>query len=290
LHLPHFLFLLKSKLIVGPMGGGSVMDPLLMETAPLKEKLRFYVHTIVNLSVRFNPIYHLLFYKSKKIILRTEETLSIVPSMYHNKCSVFLETGVSVKNINSSNKQRRLKKIISTGRIIHSKNFDQAIQIFQKLSFNMNEKLEFCIFGDGPLRKSFEKRYKHVEGLRFLGRISHNEIDALLQEADLFLFCSIKEGGSHSLFEAAINNIPIACYDISGMKEFPRSDASIKIEPTHNIQDNIERLAQKIMEAFKEEEKINQICLNAINDLKSNYTWDLKAKKYLYIYDEVRKN
>ncbi len=99
LHLPHFLFLLKSKLIIGPMGGGSVVDTKLMRKSSLKTKLKSAIHRFINWTVKVNPVYYLLFWKSAKIILRTEETLQIVPKVFHGKCSIFLETGVDVENI-----------------------------------------------------------------------------------------------------------------------------------------------------------------------------------------------
>ena len=289
LHLPHFLFLLRSKLIIGPMGGGSVMDASLMKHPPFKEKLKQYVHNFVNWTVKINPMYHLLFLKTDKIILRTEETLNIVPKYYHNKCSVFLETGVNSQKMSIVPKNRKLRKIITTGKIINRKNIDQVIEVFMKLVDSTNDSLELLIVGDGPLKSSLEKQYASIKGVNFLGKIPHQKVESLLQEADLFLFCSIKEGGSHSLFEAAMNNIPIACYNVSGMTEFPRKDSSIKIHLTHNIDDNIQRLSEKITSSF-EEEKIDELCTNAINDLKENYDWQEMAKRYIEIYLEKEIN
>lgn len=286
LHLPHFLFLLKSKLIIGPMGGGSVMDPSLMKHPPLKEKMKQYIHKLVNWSVKINPIYYLLFYKSSKIILRTEETLHIVPRYYHDKCLVFLETGINSKQINTVHKNRKLQRIITTGKIINRKNIDQVIEVFINLRKMTNDTLELLIVGDGPLKSSLEKKYSSISNLNFLGKVSHEKIESLLQESDLFLFCSIKEGGSHSIFEAAMNNIPIACYDISGMTEFPRTDSSIKIKPSNNVDDNIRCLSEKISMTFAEDQ-VNQLCENAIYDLKKNYDWHEIANRYITIYKEI---
>jgi len=287
LHLPHFLFLLKSKLIIGPMGGGSVLNPSLMKYPSLKEKLKYYLHKFVNVTVKINPFYYLLFLRSSKIILRTNETLSIIPKYYHEKCLVFLETGINKEEISSIKKNRKLKKIVTTGKIINGKNIDQVIEVFKQLKRN-TQGLELLIAGDGPLKSTLIKQYSSVKNLKFLGKISQEEVKYLLSEADLFLFCSIKEGGSHSIFEAAMNNCPIACYDISGMKEFPKSSASIKIRPNLNIEQNINSLAKKINQSFKDE-KINQICKNAIIDLKENYDWAKLGEKYMEIYKEIER-
>ena len=287
LHLPHFLFLLKSKLILGPMGGGSVINPKLMRTSSFKVKIKSTIHKVINSSVKINPLYYVLFMKSSKIILRTEETLNIIPKYFHKKCTIFLETGVDVNNINFVKKERKLKKIITTARIIDSKNIDQVIEVFQKLIELTSEPLELLIVGDGPIKVKLEKKYTEVMNLKFVGKVPHQKVESLLNEADLFIFCSIKEGGSHSLFEAAMNNCPIACYDVSGMKEFPRSDAAIKIEPKSNIDSNIEKLAKKIKLTF-DEGNIDTLCNNAVSDLKENYDWSEIGNRYIKIYKNIK--
>lgn len=288
LHLPHCLFLLKSKLIIGPMGGGSIIDAKLMRHSSFKLRLKAKIYKLINLSVKMNPIYYVLFSRSSKIILRTEETLDVIPKIFHNKCSVFLETGVDSSNITVVKKERRLKKIITTARIIDSKNIDQVIEVFMQLVVITKEPLELVIVGDGPMKAVLEKKYASIKNIKFLGKVPHEKIKFLLQNTDLFLFCSIKEGGSHSLFEAAMNNIPIACYDISGMKEFPKNDSAIKILPTTDINDNIKKLAEKIYQAFNKNQ-IDQLCYNAINDLRKNYDWQELGKRYLKIYEEIIK-
>ncbi|MBU3938885.1 glycosyltransferase [bacterium] len=288
LHLPHFLFLLKSKLILGPMGGGSIIDTKLMRQSSLKAKVKSNIHRFINFTVGINPIYYILFARSSKIILRTEETLKIIPKCFHKKCSVFLETGVDASAIDIVKKERKLRNIITTARIIDSKNIDQVIEVFKKLVELTSGSLELSIVGDGPMKSTLEKKYSSVENLQFLGKVPHEKIESLLRGSDLFIFCSIKEGGSHSLFEAAMNNCPIACYDISGMKEFPKANASIKITPSHNIDDNIRRLAEKIDKIFNTQ-SVDKLCENAIADLKENYDWQELGKRYIKIYEEIKK-
>ena len=85
-----------------------------------------------------------------------------------------------------------------------------------------------------------------------------------------------------------MNNIPIACYNISGMQEFPKEDcAVIKITPKNDIDDNINRLATKIDEYFKSEEKINLLCKNGLTDIKTNYSWEKISTKFINIYKTI---
>lgn len=287
IHLPHFLFLLKSKLVIGPMGGGSVIKTSLVRSPSFGSKLKSKIYKFINWSVKINPIYYFLFSRCSVIIVRTHETLNIIPNFFHYKCLVFLETGIDPFKIQRTKKQRKLKNIVTTGRLITSKNIDQVIEVFIKLTEIRKNPLRLTIVGDGPMKHILEKKYDTVDNIVFLGKVPHDEINAILNKADLFLFCSIKEGGSHSLFEAAMNNVPIACYNISGMQEFPKQDCAIKIIPTSNIDFNINSLAESINNYFQSEKKINLLCENAIKDIQKNYSWSKIKNKYINIYKSI---
>lgn len=287
IHLPHFLFLLKSKLIIGPMGGGSVIRTSLIRNPSIYTKIKTTFHNFINYTVKINPIYYLLFSKCSKIILRTDETLNMIPKLFHKKCIVFLETGIDFVKIKTENKNRSLNEIVTTGRLIESKNIDQVIEVFLEICKIKNEYLRLTIVGDGPMRSFLEKKYSSIDNIIFLGKVPHKAVHDVLKKADLFLFCSIKEGGSHSLFEATMSNVPIACYNISGMQEFPKVDSAIKITPTKNIDNNIYSLANKIIDSFQSKEMINLLCENGKNDIQTNYSWKRLTEKYINIYKSI---
>lgn len=284
IHLPHFLFLLKSKLIIGPMGGGSVINTRLIRNTTSIEKLKSAFYSFVNYTVKINPFYYILFSKCSKIIVRTQETLDIIPKMFHDKCITFLETGIDYTNTIAVKKERKLNEMITTGRLIKSKNIDQVIEVFLKLCEIRKNSLRLTIVGDGPMKSVLEKKYAATTNIVFTGKVPHNKVNEILKNADLFLFCSIKEGGSHSLFEAALNNVPIACYNISGMTEFPKNENSIKITPTNIINNNINDLALKINKTFESQDNINSMCKNGLKDIELNYSWENINRKYINIY------
>ena len=88
IHLPQFLFLLKSKLVLGPMGGGSLVDYKMMRNSSTKLKMKSIVHKFINFTAKVNPIYLYTYYKSNKIILRTNETKCLIPKIFHKKCEI----------------------------------------------------------------------------------------------------------------------------------------------------------------------------------------------------------
>lgn len=287
IHLPHFLFLLKSKLVIGPMGGGSVINTRFIRNATAVEKLNSAIYSFINYTVKINPLYYILFSKCSKIIVRTEETLNIIPKRFHPKCLVFLETGSDFTATKTAKKERKLQEVVTTGRLIKSKNIDQVIEVFLKLCEIRNDDLRLTIVGDGPMKPILEKKYATVSNVIFSGKVPHNRVNEILNKADLFLFCSIKEGGSHSLFEATMNNVPIACYNISGMQQFPKSESAIKITPKNTIEEAIYSLATKIDQSFQSQENINSLCQNGIDDIVTNYSWQSINKRFITIYKNI---
>ncbi len=287
IHLPHFLHLLRAKLILGPMGGGAIVNTRLMRKPTLKLWLKSFIYRLVNWSVKINPWYYWMLYKSQKVILRTQETLQVLPSYFHHKCDVFLETGVDSINFPIfSHKIRTLERIITVSRMIETKCVDQAVEVFLKLQELVPQKLTFDIIGGGPLLTSLEKKYSGIDGVNFKGKVPHQSITTYLNRSDLFLFCSIKEGGSHALFEAALANLPIACYNISGMTEFPSSKYAITIDPTRDIDNNIVKLAEEIVKEFKVGGKIDKMCKDNLTNLLKSYDWNKITDNFIEYYKE----
>lgn len=288
IHLPNFLLLLKSNLVIGPMGGGSIINPRLINNPSFKIVVKSNIYKLLNASVKLNPFYYYYFHKCQKIILRTTETLNIIPNRFQHKCSVHLETGLDEFESLQQEKTRTLKKVITTGRMIQSKNIDQVVAVFKELSKQNKEPISLHVLGGGPLLETYKKQFSDETNVFFEGRIPHEKVNSFLESADLFLFCSIKEGGSHSLFEAAKYNLPIACYNISGMQEFPLDNSSIKITPTKDIKSNTKKLANKILEVFKKPEGVDKCCENAIADIQQNYFWKNHAQRYLKLYKDLK--
>jgi glycosyltransferase involved in cell wall biosynthesis len=287
IHLPHFLFLLRSKLVIGPMGGGAVINTSLVFRTSIITKIKVFIHKVINKSVSYNPIYHFLFKKCQRIVVRTTDTLNIIPNAYQSKCKVLLETGVNNNQLYFHEKIRALTRIVTTAKLIERKNIDQVVEVFLALEKrNSTENMTLDILGDGPLKNELVNRYGHYNNITFHGNVPHQDIIGWLKNSDLFLFCSIHEGGTHSLFEAAMANLPIACYNVSGMCEFPPQGCAIKITPEENIHSNIEKLAEQIMIKYRDN-KFNSIAENAINSLNNKFNWDSISNEFLCMYKEL---
>lgn len=284
IHLPTFLWLLDNSYSMGPMGGGAYVDTRLLMNPSVKEISKSLFYKCVNFFSRINPFFYLSNKKAIKIITRTNDTVNVISSKEHSKIHTTLETGITPHSLD---KPRRVnitsaRRFINVSRFIESKNIEVSIETFNYLNKINNGTLTYTIIGNGPLFNEIRNKYS-TKNIIFLGKVEHEEVRKHLQKSDVMLTCTVKEGGSHAIFEAMSEGCIVACYNISGMKVFPPETASIKFEPTGNIEGNIEGFAKHINKSL---EKRNDIMNNAYLALHDQ-TWNLKAKE---IYDVICKS
>ncbi len=111
-------------------------------------------------------------------------------------------------------------RIVSVGRLVPWKGMggliDALVQVREQFPT-----ASLTIAGDGPDRKSLEgyagARLQH--SFSFTGALAHEDILALLREADVFVINSTYEGLSHLLIEAQMIGAPTVATDVGGNSE-----------------------------------------------------------------------
>ena len=101
--------------------------------------------------------------------------------------------------------------ILSAGRMIESKHFEELIEAFSK--FNKKHKeYSLLLAGDGVLSESLEHKARDLGAkVIFLGR--QENLYSLYKQAEFFALSSHKEGLSNVLIEALMCGIPVVSYD-----------------------------------------------------------------------------
>ncbi len=282
IHLPSFLFLLKNSYSLGPMGGGAFVETALLITPSYKERVKSFIYKIINSLAKFNPFFRYSNYRSTCIITRTSDTQKILSAKSQLKATNILETGIDDSNIKSQYQKGNIKNFVNVSRFIESKNIEVAIKTFNHLNELNNNQFKYTLIGDGPLFKELESRYSS-KNVYFAGKMNHVEVKEVLKKSDVMLTCTVKEGGSHAIYEAMTAGCLVACYDISGMQDFPPENASIKYKPTKDVQVNIEQFAKQIHIQLSNR---NQLIESARQCL-SQQTWEIKAK---HIYEFIKKS
>ncbi|HEX6186942.1 MAG TPA: glycosyltransferase family 4 protein [Pyrinomonadaceae bacterium] len=124
----------------------------------------------------------------------------------------------------------REKIILWAGRMIPIKGLSLALEAFSKIEPSLRVRL--CIAGDGPLKREMENlaRDLGVAGrVDFLGAVPWLEMKRRYQDADIFLFTSLRDSSGAVLAEAMASGLPIVTLDHQGAGAIVPAEAGIKV-------------------------------------------------------------
>ena len=221
--LPYWIYKLNIPHIWGPLGGGEYIPINFYKNLGFKQKILNFIKLLCIKTAYINPIVLKPSKKSKAILVRTNDTKKCILPKYRKKTILKLETVMNENDMQIS-KTKKIKgneeniKIIVTGKLTGRKNVTLVINSMIELSYQYDN-IELHIVGDGPFRKKIEKKCIEIKDkVFFYGNISRKETLQLVDQADIFAFPSLKEGGSWSLMEGMLLRKPVVCFKKSGME------------------------------------------------------------------------
>lgn len=214
----------------------------------------------------------------------------IVPSVFlqevfnhlHVACQIIPNIVVLPKQQDRSDKQdstpftlvvtRNLEKIYDIATII------KAFAIAKKNYPNMQLK----IAGSGPEKSGLEQLAQQLavqDAVIFCGRLNREQVQKLLQEADLLLNASLIDNMPNALLEAQAYGVPIISTNVGGIPYIVKhNDNAVLIEP-----EQPEAMAQAIIQLIREPSFRVQLAQNGQNNVQ-RFTWEQVAPKWLRLY------
>lgn len=233
--MPTFLPLLSPPFIWGPIGGGECVPSSFLGILPFKQKIVQAFRYVLNATTIINPFVLFPSWRAKVILARTPDTVAAIPKCFRKKARVLLETAMEdeifcyeKENYDSDNVE-----IVVSARLISIKNIPTAIRALKYVK--TQKKWSMTIIGSGPDLKIVQKEiaiqgYDNISIVPFMPR---NEVLEKILNSDIFLFPSLKEGGSWALMEAMAMGLPIICVNCAGMSVETTPDTAIQIEVTN---------------------------------------------------------
>jgi len=106
-------------------------------------------------------------------------------------------------------------RFLFVGQLIELKRVDRLIQALAKC---VSQDFEFVVVGDGPMRKEWEQMANDLlsNRVRWLGRMSINQIPQQMANADCLVLPSRHDGWGAVVSEALMVGTPVICSDACG--------------------------------------------------------------------------
>jgi glycosyltransferase involved in cell wall biosynthesis len=136
-------------------------------------------------------------------------------------------------------------RFISIGRLVPWKGFHLALRAFARMQ---HLSAQYWIVGDGPAERSLKALAEElgVSGrVRFLGRLSRDEVLRTLQQCDVLVHPSLHESGGAVCAEAMAAGRPVICLDLGGPGLQVNAETGIKVparKPSQVIRDLAEAM------------------------------------------------
>jgi glycosyltransferase involved in cell wall biosynthesis len=156
-------------------------------------------------------------------------------------------------------------------------------ELVQKLGAN---RISLLIAGDGELRDTIRQSLTNVVDFHLLGRVSPEQIPALMANSDLHITTSTKETKGLTLFEAFAAGVPVLAPAAGGVLDSIQPGVNGLLYEPDNAADFVEKL-----QFFVENPELRQQMGQQARDWVQPYGWDQAVDRLVSLWNSrLRRN
>lgn len=208
-----------------------------------------------------------LYPKAKGVICQTEKARQIYKQMF--KHDNFTIIGNPIKKINEAENLAKEDIVLSVGRLIDTKHFDEMIQIFADIN---NPAWKLIIVGDNALQQDNKTPLQQmIDNLNMQDRIilagRQSDVDRYYNKSKIFAFTSSSEGFPNVVGEAMSAGLPVVAYDcIAGPSDLIDDEKTGYLISLHDTQ----TFKTKLIQLMENEDLIDEMGANAKQKINNN--------------------
>ena len=194
-----------------------------------------------------------------------------------------IHNGVNVEVFKPLKKNKRDYDIIWVGRYVPGKGVGYLLEIVRELRKDFKD-LKVLMIGNGPLKESIEKKAKEMDlmnNIKFLEKISNDELPSYYNNCKLFVLTSLEEGVPRTILEAMACGTPIVCTNLPQLQKLI-DGCGILVEKK-----NILGFVDAISTIFQDQRLSEEFAQNGRRKIKENYSWDDTVTQTLSLYKEM---
>jgi glycosyltransferase involved in cell wall biosynthesis len=169
------------------------------------------------------------------VLATNHETLDLVRGWGASRVELMLSDGTRSANIGSSRSAspRNELRLLSAGRLVHSKRVDLAIRLTRELR-SLGIRTHLNIAGDGPEAGALSRLVADLDvqdSVTFHGWMAHNNVRELMGASDLLVFMSFKDSSFPAVLEAASRGLPSIAVAHQGVGAFMSDAEAVLVAP-----------------------------------------------------------
>lgn len=225
----------KQFFIWGPAGGVETIPAEYSKHYPLKIQWVERIRRRIVGSIKFNRGFKKRCRNADLILCKTEILCDMIPVKEKGKAVLF--TDVAVDNMLEAPEVRlseadKVVEYITVGRLDPWRGFDLIVEAFA-LAVKKNKKIHLTIIGKGADRERLQSLIaaKRLEGyITMVGAVSMEQYYKYMQQCDVVVNASLKEGAVTVSFDSMAMGKPLICIDTTGYTRYFSSDYAVLIE------------------------------------------------------------
>lgn len=288
--MPTFLPFFHTPFIWGPVGGGDCEPKSFLRVLPVKQRIIQSARSMMNLLSVVNPLIMIPATKASIILARTPNSAQVIPHFYHHKTKVILETAMEEKVFSYKKvirKDDKVIRMITTGRLVPNKNILTVVRALKYIPKSYH--ISLTIVGSGPQKKEIEEeiiKNDRIADVEIIAEMPRQEVLQLVEQSDIFLFPSLREGGSWSLMEAMAIGLPVVCLDWAGMAITTNDSCAIRLPVTTPELMPVD-MAKAIVKLIEDPQLCNRMGEAGRQRIQQVFNWEAKGMFMEHLLNEL---
>lgn len=276
---------MKQFFVWGPTGGVDTIPAEYSKYYNTKSRIVEFVRRMVVKTLPFNYGFQKRCKNADLIFCKSHNMYHVIPEKYREKAMLFTDVAVEFGNIKIVNKEKNKEEIkyIVVGKLDAWRAFDVLIEAFD-LAYKQDKRIRLEIIGKGADKSRLEKiirERKLSNVIKMSGEVSVETYFDKMNEADVIVNSSLKEGAVTVSFDSMALAKPLICVNTGGYTRYFNNEYAIVLERGKRSQ-LIEDMSMAIIKLVKESERRN-LGEKALEEGRK-YTWEYKGKE---IYKEI---
>lgn len=283
------LWVCTSKpVVLGPLGGGMTCPtrllPLLGWSA-WREGLR----TVKVKCLPMFPIWRWVVRAATVIVAANEDTAHLLRVVRRQEVPMALETAITVDPNPPTRevppRQERSLRLLWLGHLIPRKAPRLAILAIKK-ALDDEPDLELVLVGAGPEGRRLRSEVNRLgiaDRVKFLGRIPKSEVGALMDDADVFVFTSVRDTSGNVVLEAMARGLPLVALCHQGVATMCDSRCAMLVPPG-SIAETVNGLAAAVVHLSRDRDLVGELGRGAYRRAAENFSWSQRIQNVLELY------